>query len=357
MPEPNVPPYSLGQTIPRVAFPLRPPPADTVGKASSVISDDHTSISIHPWTGPDPVIRTFSDDPVAFECDYRPFTVHPTHPQRHDQTHIHTPSQGIQSSPKSWLRSSQSPSREKVFSTPGRNVGPLSQVTLAPLRHTTVDTVELLPQVKVEPPPQVRVESPPQARVEPPPHTRSEPLPKPKFEPPPPANVEPQPQARIEPLHQLRAEPLPQVHVEPIVPANVDLLQQVKLGSSGKSSARSSGTYPRLVVETPRTSSLRTSLDAEVSENKGSSRGRSAGTLESDATQDKAKKVGACGSFAYGTVLGLIPVLLAVRVCVHYFRKGEGNIAWDERWTKYGCTFGLFLLVGIAIIVVIVNIS
>lgn len=341
----NGPSYLLRQSFPRVTFPLRTPSTDPVEQASSVISDDHTSISIHPWTGPDPVFRSLAADHVAFECDYRPFTVHPTRPGRHDEAHIHTPSRTVQSSSKSLTRSPQTPSRETVVATPQMNVAPLPHMTFAPLRHIQV---EPLPQVKVEPSPQGRVQ---------PPQARAEPLRQPKFEPLPPPNIERQPQASFEPLHQLKAEPLPQVRVKPIVPPNVDLLQQVNPGSSRKSSARSSGTYPRLVVETPKTSSVRTSLDAAISKKKPSSRGRPAATPESDATQHKRRKVGACGSFAYGTVLGLILVLLAIRVCVHYLRKDEGNIVWDEGWIKYGCTFGLFLLVGIAIVVVIVNIS
>lgn len=68
------------------------------------------------------------------------------------------------------------------------------------------------------------------------------------------------------------------------------------------------------------------------------------------------RKVGACGSFWYGVVRGLIPVLILIGWCVKGVKGEEGN-GWDERWMGYGTTLGLFVLVIVAIIIVLINIT
>lgn len=68
------------------------------------------------------------------------------------------------------------------------------------------------------------------------------------------------------------------------------------------------------------------------------------------------QKIGASGSFWYGVLRGLMPVLILIGWCVKGV-KGERRTDWDERWLGYGTTLGLFLLVLAAIVIVLVNIT
>lgn len=64
-------------------------------------------------------------------------------------------------------------------------------------------------------------------------------------------------------------------------------------------------------------------------------------------------KGGGCKSFWYGVVRGFVPVLMVVGCCV---KRDEGR-RWDERWMGYGTTLGLFLLVMVALVIVLINIT
>lgn len=367
MPESDArPTYSSGESFSRATFPLRAPPSDNVEQgSSSIIPDDHTAVTFHEWLGPDPVLGNFSEDPVTFECDNRPFTAHPTRRERTDQKHTLSPSPIIESPHRITAPSFPSVPRHKVGSAPQLIVRSPSKANHEPLRHVNV---EHFPQVKPRPPPPVHVTSLSEGEIEEVAQSRGISDSNPKLETQKPLKIESprkpsggptvrDSQMEIAPLKPLNAERFPQMPVEPIVPTNLSLRQQVALGSSNKSIVRSSGSSPHLVVETPKTSSVRTSRDAEGAGEKQSSVRHNSSRRRSDAAPDKSTGVGALGSFAYGTFLGLLPVLLAGRLAVHYFRKGEDHTAWDERWLKYGVTFGLFLIVGIALVVVIVNIS
>ena len=158
----------------------------------------------------------------------------------------------------------------------------------------------------------------------------------------------------IEPLKALDAEKFPEMHAEPIhrVPSRVESARKAELlGSSKNSSMTSSKSYPVLIVETP-TSSARTSREG-VSAKQSSGYGKEVSAVSSDPLEGH----NTCGSFAYGTVLGLFPILLVLRCVVHCFRKRNEKKAqkWDGRWVQYGITLGLTIIIGIALIVAIVE--
>lgn len=69
-------------------------------------------------------------------------------------------------------------------------------------------------------------------------------------------------------------------------------------------------------------------------------------------------------SFLRGVLHGLVPILLVVDVCGRCVgqrdaQDGRGDVAdtlWRDRWFKYGRSFGLFVLIVAAIVVMVLQI-